>query len=247
MQIRRLAVAFDRRPEYIYTFSVMAKKKKRSRIDWLNHFLSLLGVVLGVLIAFWLNSWAQSRKEDKIVLTALKNIRNELVKNSVRVDSTVAAHTELYEFLGQYLQYVNEDMSLKGGYDKVDSLMAVYPQYLKQRSSIFVQTKIYQLSDVAWRTAVGTGAASNLDYELAYQLQTIYDFQEKVKMLDENIIADMKAIAGRREAFDNLRRSMMMSQILASNLKDSSFYLASIRAIDALIGNGKPALLSAGR
>ncbi len=213
----------------------MAKKKRRREIDWVNQLLNFFGVVLGVLIAFWLNSWAQNRKEHKVSVTALKNIRNELVKNSERVDSTVVAHRELYQFLEAYLQYIDDDMALKKGYRQVDSLMGVYPQYLKERSSIAVNTKIYQLSEVAWNTAVDAGVVANLDFDIAYKLNHIYDFQHKVTTLDETILENMKEITGRKQAFDNLRRTMLMSQILAGNLKDSSFYYSSIVSIDSLI------------
>lgn len=216
----------------------MAKKKGSklsAGIDWLNHIFGLLSVVLGVLIAFWLNSWAQGKKEQRAVIVALQNIRNELEKNSERLDSTLYFHVELHQFLDQYLQHVNDDLKPVGSLKKIDSLMKVYPQYLKERSNILIETKIYQLSDVAWKTAINSGVMSSLDFELAYKLNYVYDLQEKIKSIDETILADLRGLVGRKEAFDNVRRSMVMSQALAGNLKSSNSYATSIQAIDQLI------------
>ncbi len=218
----------------------MAKKKgakSAAGIDWFNHLLGFLSVVLGVLIAFWLNSWAQGKKEQRAVIVALQNIRNELVKNSERVDSTLYYHAELYQFLDQYLQHMSDDMEPVGSLKKIDSLMKVYPQYLKERSHVVIKTPVYRLSDVAWKTAINAGVVSSLDFELAYKLNDVYDRQEEIRSIDETILADMRGIMGRKEAFDNMRRSMIISQELAGILKKTNSYAASIEAIDELIGS----------
>ena len=43
---------------------------KKKKIEWLNHFVGFVSVVLGVLMAFWLNSWNESRKESGSIETA---------------------------------------------------------------------------------------------------------------------------------------------------------------------------------
>lgn len=215
----------------------MARKRNKRIIDWENHLLNFFGVVLGVLIAFWLNSWAHDRKERQTAVTALKNIRNELLKNKESVDSTVANHIVLFEFLDAYLPNVTDDMEARGSYRIIDSLVVAYPQYLNGRSDIEVPARIYQLSDVAWQTAVDAGIVSNLDFDLAYQLNQVYDLQEKLNSIDETIIENLNGITGRKETFENLKGTTKISQSIARNLQDSSFYYSSIQAIDDAISN----------
>jgi len=51
------------------------------KIDWLNHFLEFIVVVIGILIAFQLNTCRENKKEKKIVEKHISNIIEETTFN----------------------------------------------------------------------------------------------------------------------------------------------------------------------
>jgi len=52
------------------------------KIDWTNHFIEFITVVIGILLAFGLNALYESRKEAHIVNKHLEGIKQEIVLNS---------------------------------------------------------------------------------------------------------------------------------------------------------------------
>jgi len=53
----------------------------KRRIDWLNHFLEFIVVVVGILLAFQLNTWSEENNQRHMVVEHMENIKNETFQN----------------------------------------------------------------------------------------------------------------------------------------------------------------------
>ena len=129
----------------------MAAKDKKHNIDWLNHFVGLISVLLGVLIAFGLNSWNESRKEDRVIQTVLVNIQDEMENNLRELDSTYLANKNLRDFLVELLKVVDDKMDPVKPADSLIGFRQKYADYISDDlESISILIELFELSDVAW-------------------------------------------------------------------------------------------------
>jgi len=53
----------------------------KQRIDWLNHSLEFVVVIIGILIAFQLNQCSTERNQNKTIKTHLEQIKQETEHN----------------------------------------------------------------------------------------------------------------------------------------------------------------------
>ena len=59
------------------------------KIDWLNHFVAFASSLLGILIAFQLDNWRESRGENEKMQIALQGIKKEIENNSIKREKKV--------------------------------------------------------------------------------------------------------------------------------------------------------------
>lgn len=211
-------------------------EKRKSKIDLANHTVGFISVLMGVVIAFWLNSWSEDRKEQRTIRLALQNMKTEIKKNQTNLDSVIDKNKRQVEFLNKYLASIDEDMNIVVSQEKWKELVDTYPNQLELASSgISIQLDLYQLSGVAWATTHRTGILSSIDFELAFVLEEAYELQEKVNEFDKVFLIDLKAITNDKHAFERLSRSINLSLDLAEQLK-ARHYPESIKSIDMYIG-----------
>jgi uncharacterized protein YeeX (DUF496 family) len=204
----------------------MAKQRKAAKvkIEWLNHLLGFLGVILGVLIAFWLNNWAQDRKEMKIARVALANIRNEVARNLESLDSVILLNQRQMSFFDAYLEYTTDDMGFRGEQRYIDSLKQLYPEYIQDKNNVTVSLRLYELPDVAWRTTLNSSVLSAIDFELVYHLNETYSLQQKLSQMDKQLIDGVISIKmDQKKAMTNLQETLDASLQLAVKLKDRNY------------------------
>lgn len=80
---------------------------KLAKVNWLNHFLEFLVVLIGILLAFQLNKCSIENSQDKIIKTHLIHIRQETEFNLDRIDGSIfLAETNLHK-LDTLLQLIN--------------------------------------------------------------------------------------------------------------------------------------------
>ncbi|MGE0587255.1 MAG: DUF6090 family protein [Cyclobacteriaceae bacterium] len=209
----------------------MSTERKR-KIEWLNHFVGFVSVVLGVLMAFWLNSWNESRKESGSIETALQNIRNEIEKNLGGMDSIIVKNKRQRDMLEEYLEYIDEDMNVRVPKEKLSPLLAQYGEYLSTDGmGVRINLDLFQLSEVAWVTTHRTGILAAIDFELAFTLESAYDLQEKVNSFDDTIISELRNISGKKDSFQKIYRALDIEINLATQLKERE-YPKALKAIN---------------
>ncbi|MEQ9592009.1 MAG: hypothetical protein RLN86_05390 [Cyclobacteriaceae bacterium] len=197
---------------------------KNVKIDWINHLVGLLGVLFGVLIAFWLSNWSDEKRAEATLEVALVNIKSEVSRNDANLDTIFNNNLKLYEFLGKYLKSVDAEMNVTATDQVWKSLQRQYPEYLEDEGSeVRLDLDLFQLSDVAWSAAHRTDAFSSMDYNLAFALEKSYDLQARLSEFDGSLINDLKGINNTRESFLNLYRTLGFALGIATNLREDNY------------------------
>lgn len=63
----------------------------KQKIDWKNHFIGLLVVVIGITVAFMLENWRQERASSELEQKYLISFKDDLHYDSNKLDSTISA------------------------------------------------------------------------------------------------------------------------------------------------------------
>ena len=187
----------------------MTAKKKRSKIDWLNHFVGFISVLAGVLIAFGLNNWNESRKERRIIQSVLVNIQDEVKRNNERLDAAYGENKKIHDTLGGYLQLLDDTMEPNAPLDTLRKFQSANSAFISaDLESVSFSFELFQLSNVAWRTAERTNILSAMDYDLVHDLAFIYDFQTKLDRFDEKITDEISRMASYSDSKQDWRRML---------------------------------------
>jgi hypothetical protein len=122
----------------------------------------LLIVTAGVLIALSVDSLRGWNKDRTLLEQARRNIGLEIAENKKDVEHVLAASDKRAKELENVLQFTNEMLTA-------------------QKSSIneiSLKAEVADLSDAAWRSAVGTGALSLLSFDEVQRYSRLYSVQE---------------------------------------------------------------------
>ncbi len=75
-------------------------------------------VVIGILIALSINNWNETKKQDKQILKALSEVRNNLIGDSLAISNTLKLKIEDIEIQNRVIQLLNNDKPLDSTINK---------------------------------------------------------------------------------------------------------------------------------
>lgn len=134
---------------------------KINHMDYKEYTKHLSIVILGILIAFWINNIGQSYKERATQKQVLITILNEVNNN---------------------------DKSLIETQKNLNSLRELFSQ-IKKKDSLNTNVDIYysglNLSSIGYETAKYTGILKDIDYDLSSKIVENYEQQNTLYALDE--------------------------------------------------------------
>lgn len=152
---------------------------KRKKIDWLNHFLEFIVVVIGILLAFQLNTCSEKKKEDAIVDSHISKIIEETNFNLNRVKGIQENSASLLKMLDTLLVVINDKDRLKREHFLTYNLMSLDYLYIKKN---------------AYNTLVATGDIRHIDdLELQNDVVSLYEYYswaEGYDTMTRNIFTD---------------------------------------------------------
>ncbi|MEM7548965.1 MAG: hypothetical protein AAF363_04790 [Bacteroidota bacterium] len=200
------------------------KKLSSSKsINWIDHIIGFISVLLGVIMALALNNWNENRKENELLNAAILNIENEIIKNVEKVDSTILENERVYLAFREYIGMVDENMDVIAHEDTILKFQQKYPDLLDEDLDISLSFDLFQLSRVSWETTQRTGILSSFGFEISYELGLIYDFQTKLDRFDEDIVYEIQTFNDRREKAVQLLRLIRISLDFAKSLKEEGY------------------------
>jgi len=167
----------------------------RHRIDWLNHIVGFLSAIFGIFIAFRLENYRESQKDQEKV-EIVKLLLKKEIEDNLKIYEKNAE--DLFGWL-EYQEFYKQKSSEKsGGLVIGQHELAIWKKKqpgrfsdLTEIQSINDTLKVYESKffvDVApiigittsnWKTAVSSGILNSMDYSLTTNLSQIYDWIDK--------------------------------------------------------------------
>lgn len=146
----------------------MSKSKK---IDWLNHLLGFTVVMIGILIAFQLNTFSENRKESKLVQEHINAIVSETEFNNKRMDYAINATQVLLTKLDSLMERVNASENLDKANLLALQMLQLEPNYIKKN---------------AYNSLIQTGDIRFIDdFNLKNDIVNLYEYYTWTDGVDE--------------------------------------------------------------
>ncbi len=125
---------------------------------WTRHLIEFTIIMLGILMAFWLNQWAQDRTDRRQFREKLNGVRGELSYNLAEVKQKLPYHDSLYTLL------LN---------DPTQAVLRLNPA---------------QIRDYAWQILQTADVENHLDYELYASLTETYNIQQGLQNHNQRMV-----------------------------------------------------------
>lgn len=105
------------------------------KIDWLNHFLEFIVVVIGILLAFQLNTCRETKQEDFLVDSHVANVIEETHFNKNQIASSLATSEKLLKKLDTLIKITGfETLDRSKAHVLAMELMSLDYLYLKKNA-----------------------------------------------------------------------------------------------------------------
>ncbi|MEO1259785.1 MAG: hypothetical protein AAFZ15_13415 [Bacteroidota bacterium] len=118
------------------------------KIDWTNHIIEFITVVIGIGLAFALNNWNENKKEIKQADLFLQSIEEEIKINWQEIEEKLAYHQQLMENLEK---------------KPAETILIIKPS---------------RIEDHAWEIANNNIFKQHTEFHLYKKLSKIYSIQE---------------------------------------------------------------------
>lgn len=166
---------------------------KKLNINWKYAFGEILLLFVGITLAITFNNWNSNSQIDQNKAIAITKINNELTANLVELQIAHQKNGQLGAAIDAFqgLFYGNSSQ-IYAATKQMDSLQEIYPDFFRITSQSPVNDSIvlYQgeshillelpeLSDIAWETARNMVITNSFNYECLYELESIYNLQER--------------------------------------------------------------------
>lgn len=133
-------------------------------ITWTNHLIEFFTVVLGILLAFGLNTYYNNKVEEERALHFLEGIRLEIEENTKEVTQKLTYHKGILDTLN------------------------INP------SEVILRLKTSRVKDFAWQIAQKNSISQHIPYDLYRRLAEIYETQDDLKLSNKEASAMMSHV-----------------------------------------------------
>jgi hypothetical protein len=105
-----------------------------SKIDWQNHLVAFIATFIGIIIAFELEDWNDSRKDQQAINVAIQSLRDELQADTMLMRRTLRYLPRFTGLNGAILKFrtgewpEEGDATLRCTPAQFDSLKVLYPE-----------------------------------------------------------------------------------------------------------------------
>lgn len=203
-----------------------------NNIQWMNHFMGFFSVVLGVLLAFWLNDWNTDKKEQEQINIALVNLKSEMKVNMENSQIALDANSKQHDYMNAIASIVDDDFELTVENEILDSIYLAHWNKPKPESNVrLADLELFGLSEVAYKTFLETRLINSIEFELAINIQETYMLQNKISKLDDDIIDEVKDLGNDKSKLMRLKSTVRISNQLVQSLLNE-YYPKSIEMID---------------
>ncbi|WP_431129084.1 hypothetical protein [Flagellimonas flava] len=168
---------------------------KLKHINWKYIFGEILLLFVGINLAIWFNDWNASKSIQKDKEVALVKIKEEIEANREELVANSAENQKIPAFFAEMDSLQGNNDLLVTSVEVMQGFVGRYPQFFQEIDSSRVEDGLYQyevgalvnleisdLSSIAWEIAKSTGIFHEFGYECLYELQSLYNTQDLVKI-----------------------------------------------------------------
>ena len=150
---------------------------------------------------------------------------NEIRSNLGRIDTVIQKNQAQLNMQYEYLDLIDENFDLQVGPEDWKTFALKYPDYFdSEEQSWTLDFDLFILSRVAWETTQQMGILSSLDFELAADIGTVYEIQEKVEQFDMEMVDKVSQLSTQNtESLVRLLRSVRSRITFAISLRDNAY------------------------
>jgi hypothetical protein len=116
-------------------------------IDWKNHFIELLIVIIGISVAFWLNNLATINNEKKLEQIFIADLKADLLRDSTTLANNVRFNERKVEILLNGIQLMISDTEHKYS-DSLVNILGAIGNYDFFVSESFTLVSLLQSGDI---------------------------------------------------------------------------------------------------
>lgn len=91
----------------------------KTKINWKNHFVELVVVVIGITIAFMLENWQQDNADKELEQKYLNSLKSDLLSDNKLLDSTVASVEKQISKLRDFITEIKTGTVVKQKAEKI--------------------------------------------------------------------------------------------------------------------------------
>jgi hypothetical protein len=200
------------------------------RIDWPNHLIAFFSALFGILIAFELDQWRESRNNFEDAHNAFVNIKKEVETNKTALHAVIDENLKRLETLENYLMpYINNKLGFTGEVKTAIEINSqVYPiarinisDSLSSNIDSSIIIHIGSLSHPtihysAWESAKATGVINHLEYEKVLTISYLYNSEQILDELQEIRLLVRKS--------DEINSKQSLKELIAE-LKESHYII----------------------
>ena len=144
----------------------------KGKIDWLNHSLEFLMVLVGILIAFQLNTCSDRRSKAKLIDNHLSQIKAECQENKDRISVSISQIDQQIHHCDSLLTLIKQ---------------AKDPVEIRNQSTKLLDLRNVDLKRSAYKVLVASGDIRYLDdYEMKKDIISLYEGFEKVEQINQS-------------------------------------------------------------
>jgi hypothetical protein len=104
------------------------------KIDWLNHLLEFVVVVIGILLAFQLNTCSENKNEANLVDEHIKNIIEETQFNKRNLEYSIKYSDTILKSIDTLLVELKKDKNISKINDLSFQILSINPLYIKKNA-----------------------------------------------------------------------------------------------------------------
>lgn len=219
----------------------------RFKIDWPNHIIGFFSALFGILIAFELDQWRESRNELELAESAFENLKKEVDINQNILRENVNLNRKAIHNMQEIVARVDNNLLFTGTRTEADSINRKFGRFLFIDTLAVPSKKtgwpvhigignilVPSLQTSAWESAKATGALNYMPYEKVVSLSFVYNAakinDELIQIRNQLRNSDrVTTKAGLQILLNELERS---HKILESELVEFDQFVNMIEAMD---------------
>lgn len=143
------------------------------KIDWLNHFLEFIVVLIGILIAFQLNKCSENRTKSNLIESHLNYIELECKENEGQLNVSIQQINEQIKTCDTLLEVISQNKN---------------PLKIRNLSTSLLDLRNVELKRNAYEVLTQSGDIRYLrNYELKRRIISMYDSFKNVDKINQSI------------------------------------------------------------